>query len=268
MKTIQQYFRDADIDELVNDYIFSYPITIKPSNNTKSIRPIAEVYQSYEQGIRGLIENIRTVEITPDDDETWVFFVHHCVEREDGNVCVTLAKLSDIKDENKFTESYAYEFSPIAVTAGYYVADTYLTQRHIRMVLMDYLFESSFFGFEQEDLDDALSELEERIEETKDVVDNPEKYITLEELGERVGWTPEKRDPEEKAAWNKLLDAEIEYNKVASKIEERKVLESLPCQRLFERFCEIVKDGNPSGYGMKLTAEEIEIALRTEGGQG
>lgn len=228
MKTIQQYFQEVNVDELVNDYVFEYPITIRPCDNTSSTQTIAEVYEGYKSAVRGLIENIQSVEIVSDETDEMVFFVHHCTETEHGDdVCVMLAKLSDIKDEDKFTESYAYEFSSIAETAGYYVADTYLTQRNIGKVLLDYLSESSFFGFNQEDLDDARARLDEMVERANDVLENTENYMTFEEFSERIGLQPEVRDPDEKEAWRALIHAQADYNKFASEIEERKIREMI-----------------------------------------
>lgn len=227
MKTIQQYFQEANVDELVNDYLFEHPITIRPCDDFDPTRTIAEVYEGYKAKVRGLIEDIQTIEIKScDDDDTMVFFVHHCTENEYGSgVCVTLAKLSDLLDEDKVTESYAYEFTPLAESAGYLVADTYLTQRNIFMVLIDFMYEASFFGFKQEDLADTVAELESRLEAVRDIQKEPAKYVSFEELGASIGWKPEKRDPREKEAWGKLIDAEIEYNKTAAEIEERKFRE-------------------------------------------
>lgn len=227
MKTIQQCFREANIDELVNDYLFEHPVIIRPCDDFDPTKTIAEVYEGYEAKVRGLIEDIQTIEIRPqDDDDTMVFFVHHCTENEYGNdVRVTLAKLSDLLDEDKMTVSYGYEFVPLTESAGYLVADTYLTQRNISMVLIDFMFEASFFGFKQEALADAVAELEGRLDAVQDIQDEPAKYKSFEEFEASIEWEPEKRDPLEKEAWSKLLDAGIEYSKTATEIEEAKVRE-------------------------------------------
>lgn len=227
MKTIQQYFREANVDELVNDYLFEHPITIRPCDDFDPTRTIAEVYEGYKAKVRGLIEDIQTIKIkSQDDDDIMVFFVHHCTENEYGkDVCVMLAKLSDLLDENKMTVSYGYEFVPLAESAGYLVADTYLTQRNISMVLIDFMHEASFFGFKQEDLANVVAELESRLDVMQDIQDEPAKYESFEEFGAFIGWEPEKRDSREKEAWSKLISAEIEYSKTATEIEEAKVRE-------------------------------------------
>ena len=228
MKTIQECFKEANADEIVNDFLFAHPLTFKPSDDIALEKTVAQVYQEYKDAVYGLIEDIRNIEITPDENgESWIFFVHHCIEDCGDDVCVTLSKRSDIKNTDKLAESYSYIFSPLAETAGFYVADTYLTQRHISTVLCDYLYESSFFGFKQERLADAVEELDGAVDEADEFDEDADKGHSLEDVCEQIGWTPEVRDPVEKSAWKDLIAAEIAYSEVARRVEEEKVLETL-----------------------------------------
>ena len=218
MKTIQQYFREANADELANGYLFAHPISIDPSTTVSPDLTISDAYNHMRERILGLIERIRTVEVTPDSDD-WVFFVHHIPEHDGENTAVAYAKVKDVLDTDNCVESYAYEFSPIAETAGALVADTYLTMRNLDDILLDYLFESSFFGFEQESLPDAIAQLDEALTDSD--------LRPMSELYDELGWEPEKHDTDERAAWHELIEAEATYSKTAKMIEQHKVAELL-----------------------------------------
>ena len=63
-----------------------------------------------------------------------------------------------------------YEFTRQEEIVGFLVSDTEFTQREIYEVLADVLYEASFFGYEQERLEDKIQKLrraEKAIEEGK-----------------------------------------------------------------------------------------------------
>ena len=225
MKTIQEHFREADTEELINSYIFQHPLSFDPSDELNPNTTIAEIYKRYEDKLRNFIERIRTVECVPDpNDEEWVFFVHHTIEHDGDDIAVVLAKQEDIFKDDESLIPYGYDFSPIAETAGIPVADTYLTQRNIHAVLLDYMFETSFFGYEQEELPAAIQRLDEALEHSKA---HPEDLHPIDELWEKIGYEPEKHDPDERHAWKECLHAESKYCRIATDIERRKVAECL-----------------------------------------
>lgn len=60
---------------------------------------------------------------------------------------------------------------------GYFVADTYLTQYEIDNLLVDFLHETSWTGFNHEDLERILNDLDESIKEEEEHKDDPNYYI-------------------------------------------------------------------------------------------
>ena len=229
MKTIQQYFQEIDIDELVELYIYQHPLTFSTISEDIFKKSIFNEFQEYEQNIRELIETIQNVDVV-ENKETWIFFAYH-VSNFDEDIDFALVKKSDLLDKEHITPSYAYEFDYIKDTAGYYVADTYLTQYNIKLLLISYLFESSFFGFKQEYLDEELTKLEMStfyIEETLDIIEDEIKNKTeMKKLSDLDIYEPEKRDEEEYAAWKIYSEAEYLYNVTAFNIEEQKVIKLL-----------------------------------------
>ena len=61
---------------------------------------------------------------------------------------------------------------------GYFVADTYLTQYEIDNLLVDFLHETSWTGFNHEDLERILNDLDESIKEEEEHKDDPKKFTT------------------------------------------------------------------------------------------
>ena len=223
MKTIQQCFLDSNIDDIISRYVHQYPIEIKNLDEfvDKDLM-ISEIYNSYIDKIRFLIEKIQKCSIE-ESDEDWIFFAHHICNFSD-DITFSLVKKSELLDETVL--SYAYEFSPVSETAGFLVADTYLTQYYLEDLLVDYLFESSFFGYDQEYLETEKFKLEQDAKYLNEHLD--------ELLEDSKNHTPilsdfefEKRDEQEIEAWKSYISHEIEYDKIAFEIEKQKVIELL-----------------------------------------
>ena len=124
-------------------------------------------------------------------------------------------------------ESYAYEFSAFEDVVGYYVADTYLTQYEIDNLLVDFLHESSWTGFNHEDLDKIISDLEESTKEAEEHKDDPNYYTTAEEffkqMEEEHGFEFEKKDEKQEEANDIFFKHLIDYNKKCKVIELQKL---------------------------------------------
>lgn len=236
MKTIQQHFREADADDLVTQYLFKHPLTIDPATEFDDKITIKEAYERYKENLHKLIERIRTVECDDSHAQGWIFFVRHIAERDGSDIECVLMKEEEIQTED-MPFPYAYELTPVAETACIPVVDTYLTMRYLDEVLLDYMYEASWFGYEQEDLPAARAKLEAATQACDDFdvetvntdASNTDEQMlkSREELFEEFGYTPEMRNPEEKKAYDKLLVAMQDYQNIATRIEIRNVLESL-----------------------------------------
>ena len=239
MKTIQDYFRKLNKDEIIRYYLSYYPFTLKSDEELIDDEGdscdclLSDVWKYHYTQLNNLVERIRNLEVK-ENTEGHIFFVHHIAGTGLNDLSVSLIKEKEAVEavkNNEVCDAYAYEFSPIEETAGYYVADTYLTQREIMDVLCDYIDESIFFGYEQEFLEDEKSVLENRVKAVKENKDNPQYFVPLsdviERMAEKTGWTPENRDPSEEKEYRKLIKAEMLYNKRAFIIELKKVIESL-----------------------------------------
>lgn len=227
MKTIQQHFIEADVDSLISKYIYTYPIEIKSLDDVKLDKTLKELYESYCNNLKSLVSHIQTCEMQETGDPL-IFFAYHVIG--DDDIDFALVSKSELLDDSNMVSVYSYEFSPIEETSGFLVADTYLTQLNLDNLLISYLFESSFFGYNQEYLEEERSKLFSKIEYLEDHLD--ELLLDAKEQDPiDFGIEFEKRDKEELQAWESYISYEYEYSKKAFEIEKGKVVELLKGQQ-------------------------------------
>ena len=111
------------------------------------------------------------------------------------------------------------------------MADTYLTQYEINDLLVDFLYESSWTGFEHEELEDMIKDLEERSKEADEHKDDPNYFMSSEELLKRLekegNFEFEKKDAKQEEAYKKLVKHIIEYDRTCRVIELQKLKDKL-----------------------------------------
>ena len=212
MRTIQEYFKEANKDELIRYYIYEHPLKIQ---SEEDVYP-EDVFKKYYDTIDKLVERIRNSTIKSSEKQM-VFLTHHSVDMlgNEDDIYHSLFEIDEVL-KNDTPTSYSFIMTDLEEAIGYYVADTYLTQRNIIELLSFFLFEISFFGYEQEYLEEEREELAKRSEEVKS---GELKTISSEEFWEKVekdtGWTREVRNKEEEEAYNTLMKQVGEYNNTA-----------------------------------------------------
>ena len=191
MLTVQEILNKTNIEELVKQYIYKYP------NEKDSIEELVK-----------LIKNMQSIELTPDKEHICVLFAYRQYSTDFDDIGYGLTYL----DEDKI-ETYAYEFSSLSEIAAFYVSDNELTQSNLLELLVDVLYEASFFGFEQEDLAQERQKLEDALEEVKS--GNYKSYSMEEVFGEYKD-TETDASKEMKTNINKMV---FEYNQLMKKEE-------------------------------------------------
>lgn len=118
--------------------------------------------------------------------------------------------------------TYAYEFTDRREALGFLVADTKLTQDNLDEVIVSFLFEISFFGYEQEHLEEEKKKLDESIKECEE---HPERLVTFshEDFCKKYGLPIEEEYPEESERKHNFYEAGMEYTKYCKKIELEKI---------------------------------------------
>ena len=233
MKTIQEYLKNCNRKEIINMYIYKYAFTPELIDKKYQNITCGEIIKKYTEILNNYIDKLISIKPNFDNDEVWILLSTHSYGEFDDNIQHLLIKKSDLlsKDDLESVESYAYNLSPFEEILSYYVADTYLTQYEINDLLVDFLHESSWTGFEQENLKQTVEDLEESLREIDENKENPKTLYSAEEvfkqLEEEYGFEPEKKDEKQENAYKKFLKNIMEYEKECKNIELKKLKDLL-----------------------------------------
>ena len=198
MKTVRAVLREMDTERLLDTYVYDHPI---PYYELQAMDISAnEIFKRYKELYREFVQRLRGMEIQPPEDgHQGILFVSRYLKDYMEENVYELIHADGLLEKGVKCESYAYEFTPQAEILGFLVADNPFTQANLYDLMSDVLHEASFFGFQQEALDEEL----ERLKEAEAQVEAGQT-ITQEELEQELhkesGWEPRwhhKEDPEE-----------------------------------------------------------------------
>jgi len=173
MKTVQQYFRECNVEELISLYNNLYPISASLGYTSTC----SELINDRNIKLLNLIDKIQTTELTSIEDE-YILFAYFIPDNDFLATEVACVKQSELHDDIVLT--YSYSLSHISETAGFYIADLDITQSVLDEVLASYLYESTFFGYEQEGIDETLDHLEASSKELDKLLNSESNIISTE----------------------------------------------------------------------------------------
>lgn len=208
MKTVQEWLNEIDEERLVGTYFVDFPIDYMMIANKKLT--LEEINECSKKHFLDFVHNLKNL-VIKSSDTTWLFFA--CNQYREGyrNIDVEMCRLDDINTTGQL-QSYSWLFVDFAEVMGYYIADTKLTFKNIYTVLAKILYETSFFGYNQESMESERKKLEESIKE----VERGEYHSIGEfhkELREELGLDPpDPPDPETEEKQRAIYSAEYEYN--------------------------------------------------------
>ena len=164
MKTIQQVLCEINKDELEKEWFAKYPVQFKDCDVIDNIT-LKEVLDTEHRNFRAFVEEL--CNIKADEESDSILIIYKAVDNELFWYDTILVNKEELLNSNDLSdvESYAYEFSGRNETLAYYVADTELTQNHIMELVISFLYELSFFGYDIEGLEEAQVRLEKSKEE-------------------------------------------------------------------------------------------------------
>ena len=225
MQTVQEALLNADIDQLVELYIGDgIPTKYLIKNEELTAKKYAEKVQNR---IRNFIKKLQTMKITP-PKEPHILFAFKYAKEYYTETGFGMVKQQELLEKREDAPSYAYEFSPQSEIVGFLISNDKYTQQNLPDLLVDVLNEASFFGFDQENLQEEQEELERRLDEIKspDFVGIPAEDV-FKELREKYGLEEDIPTEEEKQAEKKYLDAMFAYNKILYTNHINQVINSL-----------------------------------------
>ena len=225
MKTVQEVLKELDTEELVTAFLERVPIT--PKVMYESEVSAQELLINVRIQIEQFIDRMRTLPIKKGEN-TGLLFAFETIKEFYKENAYALVHIEELKEKGLEAESYAYEFTDQEEIAGFLVSDTKRTQKDLIGLMVDVLFEASFFGFKQERLNEEKEELNRRIEETKspDFVGIPAEKA-FEDLYKEFGIEKEIETEEEKAIRNVYNKAMIDYNNFLYKKALQEVIETV-----------------------------------------
>lgn len=162
MKTIQEHLRELDTEKLISTYLSEYPTDYRHIENRELT--LAQIDERIITKLFEFIERMRNISIREIDDKH-ILYVHRCLEEGVYEQSYCLANMREVMSGDFTETSYAYELTPQEEIMGFLVAETEMTKRYIYGLAVSVLYEASFFGYEEEEKQDAIDSLEQGIKE-------------------------------------------------------------------------------------------------------
>ena len=200
MRTLQQWVKEVDTDELVHAFLLASPPAfweIKAHGVG-----VGEAYQRIEDAIRKFISEFLNLRVVDNQDK--VFFAYPTQVDISRDLDVNLIYLKEL--DGSYVEHYDWSMADRNELAGYLIADTEFNKSHIVEMLATILADATFYGFSEQSFSENRAEVQQELEESMRSVENGKTY-TLEEVREHLGLPPLKNDPEEERLRRAMLKA-------------------------------------------------------------
>lgn len=185
---------------------------------------IGEILKISSSKFQAFLERLKNMDVVNKSDNKALLFV--CKSTSDDRLLVNLVYLKELINEDNLSKikTYSYEFTEQKETLGFLVADTKLTQDNIMDVVVDFLFQMSSFGFEQEHL---AEEIEKLAEAMKEIEVHLEQLIDREKLSEELGIPIEEIYPEEDEKKKAYYEMGMEFTRYCRIMELEKIKRSV-----------------------------------------
>ena len=228
MKTVKQYLTELDADKLVEtyfgkrskslaDYYYDAKLEEEDDEDSEYYENIKNmsVMEFAENKIKLLheyIDYLKTLVITESEDgKQGIIYAYRCLDGYYSlheSVCTEMVLLEELLENPDGCENYGYIFTKFSEILSFFVADNKYTQENIYDVIADVLWNASYMGYRQEDLEkeqEYLTEIEESPGEMHSY-DSPEEMFKAI-IGEDGLKEIHVRQYEETEKSRKLLDA-------------------------------------------------------------
>ena len=217
MKTVQECLREFDMEELLNAYL-AIPFIRNEMTEVMKKKDAGtgkEIWNIFRDRIRKYIEYMRNTTVEP-SEELSVLYVYEVPEGSLwGRFSHGLVHISELKEKGTEAEDYSYTLCPHRQVAGFLVADTKLTHDNMLGLMKDVLYEASFYGYKEEEIQEEINTTEN--EEYEDGYCNTD-FIRLNK---------EEKSEEEIKLRDICCNAIEEYSSFLRKKALQEVIESL-----------------------------------------
>ena len=239
MKTVQHYVRSLDKNKLIETYLSMFPIPYERESGYEEAKnlTVSEIRNAYETALSDYIERLKAMKTFPEDEE-YIFIAEIFPGKFTKEIRYGMLVKSELLEEGLAAEVYDFYLEGQARIIGRYVADSTLTQKYIYEVIAAILYEISFFGFNEEKLEEermsfgeALKELDELVNVTsaENVASDRDQIAFLDEISKRKVLDLEQVQPDQelREIEARLHRSRLEYTKYLRNKEIREVLEDI-----------------------------------------
>lgn len=207
MKTVQEWLKDIDRQELVNTYQYLYPTEFWQLKDREIT--VAEVYRRQAKCLTEFIDELLT--LTPSTDDRKMIFIAVSAYQDGHPEVETFLIAEDDLNNDRPPERYGWMMADREKLVGYKIADTEMTLDNISEVLAQILEEASFLGFSQDTFLAERESLNKSLEASmKDIEEG--RYYTADEVWDHLGLKREPRDPRAEELRAEVTKAELKYN--------------------------------------------------------
>lgn len=224
MLTVQETLKTIDPNELISAYatrLMSDVIGLLgvPDNVT-----FGEFKDNKKHKASIIIDNLLNADIQEESDA--ILFACHRYDNDANDIVFELVEIEEISgdDWKDKAQGYCYMAEPFDKIAAYKIADTYLTKRNLVDLLVDVMYEASWFGPNQEHREEFIESLDDRINSEEEAKPIEELWKHFED---EFGWTPEIRNPEEEKIERDVNMKIYEYNRTCFLNEVANIRKSL-----------------------------------------
>lgn len=223
VKSVQEYFIEADVDKLINYYLYVHPVKLDDiADDSKTVSDLKEHVRNV---LLKYIERLRNLEIEDSEDgKEYILFAHKMQQNGVEDESYSLVCLQELREKGIEAETYSYIFDRQAKIMGFKVSDAAYTQKNLVGLLADVMHEASFFGIEQQYLEEELQKVEASI---KEVETGTMKTYTMDEVYEHLGFEREERDGIADELQHAITRATVEYDQYQKKKELQALISCL-----------------------------------------
>lgn len=220
MQTVQESLWNVDEDQLIAAYLAAHPLNL---GGVDPDQTIGEVQAEIHTGLHAYLKRLKELPIKePASGSNGIFYVYHCLGTELG-IDFGLTFFDDLRSRGINAHNYDYVLAEQAEILGYLIADTDLTQYYLPELLVNIMYEASFFGFKQEYLAQAKAQLDETAEKAENAAADDGLDELLAKLDSKADYLSDEEQQLQRHAWG----AVSAFNEHAKSVELAKVIASL-----------------------------------------
>lgn len=231
MKTVQEYLRQADREELLDAFAYNALCDVHQLLEHPD-KTIEQLQDACKANINRLIDHLLSLDAEPSDHKVLYMVDSSSFDRKFNNEYHSL-NLINLKEVRKdiYASSYGFDLIDWRETLGYLVADNKMTQDYMTDLLTQYLYEITFFGTDPEDHQKSIDEIWADLEQSKKDIEEGGQTVpadeVFEELRKENGWPEDEKDEIQDQLHSEIMDAELKYSRYCDWRERSRILKSL-----------------------------------------